>query len=252
MPPNCSFLYPLPMRLPVPSFACPAGELNLVRVPFSLPQLERMNPSTQSRTDQFLEDSEKLVSSNLAGLSGPAALLLNVGLPPNRPLLQQPDLDRYAFLLSERLKQVAGQQFASVWCTKSQSDISTISVGSAIPVQPSNFGQTTTLMTRRSYGKDKFKSEIQDAVADLTPIEDGPVALHISYVTGLPRTWANLWRPTIEGLGVFLGMCKSSKPWDVDAGRIVQLALAHRTEGPSLGHSVQITVTAGPVSLETI
>ncbi|MBY6382922.1 hypothetical protein HG717_03200 [Rhodococcus erythropolis] len=211
-----------------------------------------MSSSAQSRTDRFLDDSETLVSSDLAALRSSTALLLNVGLPPNKPLLRQPDLDRYAFLLSERLKQDSGQQFASVWCTKRHSDISTISVGSAIPIQPSNFGQTTTLLTRRSYGKEQFKSEIRDAVADLTPVEDGPVALHISYVTGLPRTWANLWRPTIEGLGNFLGMRKASKPWDVDAGRIVQLALHHRTEGPSLGHSVQITVTAEKISLETI
>ena len=217
-----------------------------------LPQFERMNSSTQSRTNRFLDDSEKLVSSDLAALPGPTALLLNVGLPSNKPLLQQPDLDRYAFLLSERLKQFSGQQFASVWCTKRHAEISTISVGLAAPTQPSNFGQTTTLITRRSYGNEQFKSEISDAIADLAPIEDGPVALHISYVTGLPRTWANLWRPTIEGLGGLLGMRNPSKPWDVDAGRIAQLALHHRSVGPSLGHSVQITVTAGPVSLNTI
>lgn len=240
------------MHLPAPIYACPAGEPNRVQVPLVLPQFDRMDPSLQSRIDRFLDDSEKLVSSDLAALCGSTALLLNVGLPSSRPLLQQPDLDRYAFLLSERLKQISGKQFASVWCTKRHSEISTISVGSAAPVQSSSFGQTATLMTRRSYAKDQFKSEIRDAVADLTPIEDGPVALHISYVTGFPRTWANLWRPTIEGLGGLLGMCNPSKPWDVDAGRIVQLALHHRTEGPSLRHSVQITVTAEPISLDTI
>lgn len=39
-PPDSSFLYPLPMHLPVPSFACPTSEPNRIQVPFLLPQFE--------------------------------------------------------------------------------------------------------------------------------------------------------------------------------------------------------------------
>lgn len=235
------------MHLPAPSFACPSGKMNRLQVPTVLPQPEKINPSIQSRTDRFLNDSEKLLLPDLTALSSSTALSLNVGIPLNTPLLQKPDLDQYAFLLAERVKQISGNQLASVWCTKRNSKISTISIDSAIPAQSSNIGQTATLITRRSYTKEQFKNEIPDAISGLKPIQDGPVALHISYVTGLPRTWANLWKPTIDGLGGLLGTRNSSEPRKVDAGRIVQLALHHRSDGPELGHSVQITVTASSI-----
>jgi hypothetical protein len=236
-----------PMTLPVPSFASPVGK----RIRLRVPVLQSFDPSSsrdQHRMDRFLDDSEELMAPELAALFGPTALRLDLGLPPSKSLLQQPSLDSYAFPLAERLKAVGGQQFASVWCTKRHADFSTITVGPAVPDAPPVLGRTTTLTTRRSYAKVQFKEAIREAVAGLTPIPEGPVALHIAYVTGLPRTWANLWRPTIHGLGGLLGGSSNPlNPWDIDGERIVQLALHHRTEGPSLEHKVQITVTAEPI-----
>ena len=207
--------------------------------------MERLNSRDQHRIDRFLDKSEELLAPAVAALSGPVALRLDVGIPPNGSLLQQSSLDICAFSLADRLKRVVGREFASVWCTKRHADFSTVTVGPAVPVLAPAFGQTTTLVTRRSYSKVQFKEDIRDAVAGLTPVPDGPVSLQIAYVTGLPRTWANLWRPTISALGGLLGCRNALEPWDTDDERIVQLALHHRSVGPSLGHSVQITITAG-------
>lgn len=204
---------------------------------------EKADASYQRRMSKYLDDTEDLLRPTLIGSRGPLSLRLDVALPRDRVLLDDSRLHDFAYPLVTRLTATVGRQFSSVWCTKRHAALSTITIEPAVPLAARQFGQTTTFVTRHSYAKLGFKEEVRDAVSRLAPIEEGPVNLHISFLTGFPRTWANLWKPTIDGLGRLLGT-NPANPWEPHHNRVVELALHHESVGPSMRHKVQVTVSA--------
>src|SRR3954471_14685164 len=94
-------------------YARPEGDGLTLR---KTPRLASWNKATdpdQVRLREYLEDTAELLTP--AMVSGPWALLLDVGLPTRRDLVDTADLDNYAFPLATRLR---NQDLASVWCTK--------------------------------------------------------------------------------------------------------------------------------------
>ncbi|MDX6740968.1 hypothetical protein [Actinocorallia sp. A-T 12471] len=75
------------------------------------------------------------------------------------------------------------------------------------------------------------------------PLPEGPLRLHIGFLVGSRRTWQNLWKPTIDGLGRLLGRTSPDRLWHPRDGRIVELGLSTRTE-PALGHDIVLRVHA--------
>lgn len=94
------------------------------------PRLASWNKSSdpdQVRLREYLEDTAQLVAPHLVR-SGPWALLLEVGLPVGRDLVDMADLDNYAFPLATRLR---NEDLVAVWCTKRQADTSRVVVAPA-------------------------------------------------------------------------------------------------------------------------
>ncbi len=72
-----------------------------------VPRLASWSKSTdldQVRLREYLEDTAELLAPHLVASNGRWALLLEVGLPPGRDLVDMADLDNYAFPLATRLR----------------------------------------------------------------------------------------------------------------------------------------------------
>jgi len=215
----------------------PAGEGLLLR---KVPRLASWNKSTdpdQVRLREYLEDTAQLLETHRVA-SGPWALLLEVGLPTGRDLVDMADLDNYAFPLATRLR---NQDLVAVWSTKRYADTSRVLVAPA--AETAGPGTTYTVRTTASASTTGYKEQIQAAVLDAAPIPTGAVQLQLSFVVAPQRNWLTLWKPTIDALDPLLGRTREDRDWHPQDGRITDLGL-HVAVDPSLGHDVLISIAA--------
>jgi hypothetical protein len=94
-------------------YARPEGDGLVLR---KSPRLASWNKATdhdQVQLRQYMEDTAELVAPAL--VSGPWAILLDVGLPVGRDLIDMADLDNYALPLAPHL---STEHLAPVWCSK--------------------------------------------------------------------------------------------------------------------------------------
>jgi hypothetical protein len=208
------------------------------------PRLASWNKSTdpdQVRLRDYLEDTAQLVSPQLAA-SGPWTLLLEVGLPATRDLVDMADLDNYAYPLATRLR---NQDLVAVWCTKRHAETSRVL---AAPAHETNGpGTTYTVRTTASASTTAYKEQIRLAVADATVIPAGAVQLQLAFVVGPQRNWLTLWKPTIDALDPLLGRTREDRDWHPRDGRITDLGL-HVAVDASLGHDVVVSIAAAPAA----
>lgn len=87
----------------------------------------------QQRLSTYLAHAEDVLAPQLAAMQGALALRLDVGLPPGLDLLDQRDLDNYAYPLARRVSAAEGVDLVSVWATKAQAERSTVRVATAAP-----------------------------------------------------------------------------------------------------------------------
>lgn len=219
----------------------PGGEGVVLR---KAPRLASWNKSTdpdQVRLREYLEDTAQLVAPHRVA-SGPWALLLEVGLPQGRDLVDMADLDNYAFPLATRLR---NEDLVSVWCTKRHAETSRIVVATADETTAP--GDTYTVRTTASATTTAYKEQVRSAVVDAAAIPAGPVYLQVAFAVGPQRNWLNLWKPTIDALDPLLGRTREGRDWHPRDGRIADLGL-HVTVDPSLGHDILISIAAAPAA----
>lgn len=138
-------------------YSRPEGEGLTLR---KAPRLASWNKATdpdQVRLREYLEDTAELLTPSL--VSGPWALLLDVGLPTGRDLIDMADLDNYAFPLATRLR---SRDLVSVWCTKRNADTSRVVVARAQEVSAPR--TTFTVRTTASSQSKAYKEQVRSAV----------------------------------------------------------------------------------------
>ena len=192
----------------------------------------------QVRLRKYLDDAEVLLESSK--VKGPRALRLDVGLSPERDLLNMADLDNYAYPLACRLKDPS---LVSVWCTKGHSEQSFVRVAPAEEVLPPSAGWLVAT-TSASTSTRAYKEQIRAAVAGAAELPPGPVRLQLSFVVGPQRNWLNLWKQTIDALDPILGRTYPNRDWNPLDGRITELGL-HLTVDPAAGIAVKVGIAAG-------
>lgn len=198
----------------------------------------------QVRLGEFVAYAEALLTPQLSGLNGPLALRSDVGLPSTKPLLDQHDLDNYAFPLATRLAKRVGRQFAAVWCSKRHSQVSKICVAPATAAKRAAARLPwTEVHTTASAGSTDYKQQIHDQLAAHDPLPEGPVSLQMSFTVGRRRSWPNLWKPTIDALDQILGRTTPGRQWHPRDGRIVELGLHCRVDD-TVGNDVRIAIAA--------
>ncbi|GGD10663.1 hypothetical protein [Nocardioides daphniae] len=208
------------------------------------PRLASWNKSTdpdQVRLREYLEDTAQLVSPQLTA-GGPWALLLEVGLPAARDLVDMADLDNYAFPLATRLR---NEDLVTVWCTKKHAETSRVHVAPAH--ETPGPGTTFTVRTTASASTTAYKEQVRSAVVDAAVIPAGAVQLQLAFVVGPQRNWLTLWKPTIDALDPLLGRTRDDRDWHPQDGRITDLGL-HVAVDPSLGHDILISIAAAPAA----
>jgi hypothetical protein len=198
----------------------------------------------QQELTAYLADTEALLEPLLAGLTGPWALRLDVGIPLERPLLEAADLDNYAYPLARHLLRTGSstpQGLVSVWCTKRHDEHSYVRVEPAT-IAPDEQHVEFSVRTTTSATTTAFKQQIHDAARRASALPEGPVRLELSYVVS-KRNWINLWKPTIDALDPLLGRTVATRRWYPRDGRITELGL-HVSTDHAVQHDVQVQVRA--------
>jgi hypothetical protein len=158
-------------------YARPEGDGITLR---KAPQLASWNKATdpdQLRLREYLDDTVELLAP--ATKFGPWTLMLDVGLPAGRDLIDMADLDNYAFPLATRLR---NEHLVSVWCTKRIADTSRVFVAPAKEVPSPE--ATFTVRTTASSQTKAYKEQVRAAVANAREIPAGGVQLQIAFAVG--------------------------------------------------------------------
>lgn len=190
------------------------------------------------------DSAETWMRPRFDDIQAPAARL-ELGLNRETDLRYGHKLHLYARALADRFKAVKGVQLTSVKLTKSCSDSTNLAIGTAIPTRHPKDATATRLVTRYSYARPEFVNAIHESTQNIRDIatESTTLRLNVSFVTGFPRTWSRLWRPTIEGIfgDSARQQCK------LDSSQVVELSLSHTSVGERIRHLVVINVSASTV-----
>ena len=202
--------------------------------------------SWESVAESLVESSEDWIVSQLRGIQHPA-FFLDLGFRHHSNLLSEHSLHLYAVAFADRIKELSGIQFNGVRLSKRHGNSTTVAIGEALPTARPLGSTIVTMTTRRSYATPAFGQEVQEATHSLRKImvPNVPLGLHVSYLTGLPRTWSRLWVPTISGLFALQSQSKKT-----DSAQIVELGFHHLSIGEQLGHRVQLTISASQIPSE--
>lgn len=175
-------------------YARPDNDPLALRVAPRLASWNKAGDPDQVRLRAYLNDTESLLAGSR--IDGQWALRLDVGLPPDRNLLDMSDLDNFAYPLAYHLRDPG---LVSVWCTKQHGERSFVRIQEAREVErPAT--EVLVAKTTASATTIAYKEQIHTAVADATELPDGPVRLELSFVVGRRRNWVNLWKQTIDSL----------------------------------------------------
>lgn len=212
----------------------------------ALASWDKAGSPSQARSAAFIEDVYLAVTGSVRAIPGPLALRLDVGLPCTVPLNALNDLDNYAFPLIPKLTERIGRQFVSVWLTKRHAAVSSVAVGSAVPVGDPGGAYSFTVRTLGSAAATAYKEQIRDQIAVAEPLPGDGVALQIAFIVGPRRAWPNLWKATIDSLGLMLGRDDGAREWNARDGRITDLGL-HCAVDSSAGNEIALAIRASVV-----
>ncbi|OBH86159.1 hypothetical protein [Mycobacterium sp. E2989] len=218
-------------------YARPEGQNHQLRVAPRLFSGEKFNHPEQIQLRAFLDDTEALLAGSR--IDGPWALRLDVGLSSSLDLLDKRDLDNYAKPLASRLKD---DGLVSVWCTKQQAEKSFVWIEAAREM-PAPSTDVLLVTTTASWEAHAAQEQIRAAAADGIELPAGPVRLQLAFVVGPSRNWLNLWKPTIDSLGSFLGHEQPFRAWNPRDGRVTELGM-HLAIDPALRNDVMIGISA--------
>lgn len=198
------------------------------------------NSDQRSIVDLLLKSSEEWIASSVMGIQRPG-LRLELGFKPGVALISGHSLLLYAVALADQAKELAGVQFSSIRMMKRHGDSTTLSIGEVVEAKRPAGAAIAAITTRRSYATPAFASEIQDGTQEVrkVAVTNGPLWFHVSFETGLPRTWSRLWEPTVRG-----ALALQSDDALAGTMRITELGFDHQSVGEQLGHRVQLTLSA--------
>jgi len=142
--------------------------------------MDKADHPSQRRLKEFLDDTEDLVAESR--IIGSWSLRLDVGFASDRNLLDQSDLDNFAYSLAARLKD---DRLVSVWCTKQHDEDSYVRIEAARETDPPSVDVVVATPTA-SYSKPGglYKRQVRAAVAELAELPPGPVRLELAFVVG--------------------------------------------------------------------
>jgi hypothetical protein len=201
--------------------------------------------SWESIAELLLESSEEWIVSQLREIQNPG-LLVNLGFRQDSSLLAGHKLHLYAAAFADQIKERCGVQFSSVRLSKQRGDSTTVAVDEVLQTERPPDSNIVTMVTRRSYATPAFGEEVCENTNSLRKIlvPNVPLGLHVSYLTGFPRTWSRLWQPTISG--VFADQSQGER---IGSAQIVDLGFDHLSIGEELRHRVQLTISASRISI---
>ena len=210
-----------------------------LEMPPRLASWNRVGDPERDRLDLYLSHVHELATRYMT-TDVPLALELHVGMGL-RPLAHESDLDNY---LEPVLRHLGANRFWAVFGAKRAEERSTLAVGPTTPIEPPR-RPDLFVEPVGSYEKRAWLLQIEEACAAadrLDPEGYGPVRLVVAYDLGPRRTWVNLWKPTIDGLGPLLGTVpRPTKAHDDPRdGRVTGLEL-HRTVHPDAGNDIKIS-----------
>lgn len=190
---------------------------------------------------EILEVSEDWIASRCQDFDVPG-LSVNLGFRQDGHFMMNHCLQDYAVAIADRIKELCGIQFVGLRLTKRKSDLTILGVEQVSNVPPAAELQGVTLETRRSYATPAFEEEVRIGTAPMRNllVQRAPLKLRVSYVTGLPRTWSRLWKPTIAGV-----FPDQSGRHGTESSQVVDMGFHHRSVGEELGHGVRLTISAG-------
>lgn len=227
----------------------PSGDRVVLSRPPQPGSGERDDAPAQPALPDHLDHLEAALAPQLdAHGEDELALALEVGLPPERPLTgADGGLDDYLRPVVQRL---GPQRLASAWATKRHGD-SRVGVGPLQPVTPQQLTgwHFTTVAVAASSESHAWKEQIAAQLDSLAPVADA-VALQLCFRVGPERSWAELWRPTIDALGAILGADDPDDPFSPRDDRVVRLGL-HRNVDAGLGHAVEIGIAWRPARADS-
>lgn len=197
---------------------------------------DKAGTSSQARSAEFL--------AAMTGWIGPLppiplVLDLSVGLPAKTQLDGGGhDLDNYLYPIAYHL---GGQRFVGAFARKTHSPSSTMAVEQARPLPDQGWRPKLVVHTSTSTEKLAWKQEIGRACAEQVKgrLVGGPVSLEVQYRLNSQRNWVNLWKPTIDALGLVLGVPDARRPYNVEDDRITDICFT-RCIDDSLGWDVLI------------
>lgn len=209
------------------------GETRGIHV--ALRQGIKSSASWESVAQKILVSSSQWIATQCREAELPA-LSVDLGFGHDEDLLRSHRLEDYAVVIADLTKELCGVQFQSLRLSKHQGESTTVAIGEATDVGRPPGLRSVAMETRRSYATPAFGDEICDQTASFGSVlvPNVPLGLQVSYVTGLPRTWSRLWKPTLSG--IFANRADSSQ--------VVELLFDHRSVGDELGHSVRLTISA--------
>lgn len=230
-------------------YARPEFAGSTLSVPPALASWDTAGSPGQVRSAAFAADVQAAIAPTLRVTPDPLALRMDIGLPDIVPLLALNDLDNYLFPLVPKLTQATGRQFASVWATKRHAASSSVAVCQTQTAQDPGGVYSLQVRTTASASTTAYKRQIRDQLTAAQPLPDGGIALQLAFVVGPRRVWPNLWKATIDSLGLILGRDAGAREWNARDGRITDLGL-HCVTDPSAGNQVTIAIRACPVGTQ--
>lgn len=235
-----------PSGPPPTAFSRPSAYGVALEVAPRLDSWDSADRSSQVGLATFLAHAEAMAIPLMKQADDPLALQLDVALPPSVDLLDERDLDNYAFPLVKHLTQAGNRQFTSVWCNKQHGETSRLSVSTAVLSAHADvlLLPWVTVHTTVSATTPAYKRQIADQLdGQASEIEQGAVSLQLAFTVGPRRNWINLWKATIDSLGLILGRVDDNRPWHPRDGRITELGL-HCQVDPDIGNDVLIAIAA--------
>lgn len=199
----------------------------------------------ESVAELVLASSEERILSQLREIQNPE-LVVNLGFREDSNLLAGHSLHLYAVAFADRIKERCGVQLSRVRLSKQRDDSTTVEVDEVMQTENPSESPIVTMTTSRSYATPAFGDEVRKNANALGKIlvPNIPLRLHVSYLTGLPRTWHRLWQPTISG--IFADQSQGERE---GSAQIVDLGFDHLSIGEELGHRVQLTISASRISI---
>ena len=98
--------------------------------------------------------------------------------------------------------------------------------------------EATHLSCLRTWGPaaSRWREDLRERFVDVAPLEDGPVALALSWRCSSLQNWVELWGPTGDSLGPVLGERRPMRP---RLERVTELSL-HLSHDDRLGMAVDV------------